>query len=179
MNRRQFLVGSAVTFVAAAGAVGYQSQQYQPDLALLRHRLEQWQGIALTSDGQWQVSEIFQHLSQSVLGSLHGFPTLKPSWFRHTIGPMALQVFKARGRMSHPLAEPIPGMPAFDMTLSSEAALTQLLTALEQLSQASQFQPHFAYGQLNKTDVIAAHVLHIEQHLSEIRPQTLKAPGSS
>ena len=122
----------------------------------------------MTSAGQWSVSEIFQHLTQSVQGSYLGYPQLRASWFRHSVGPVALTTFKALGRMQHPLDETIPGMPDFVPEQTAATALAALIDALQRFEQAQQLQPHFAYGLLDHADFACAHRLHIEAHLHQI-----------
>jgi hypothetical protein len=68
---------------------------------------------AKTVEGNpWNLSQVLQHLAQSVEFSMRGFPALKGAWFRSTLGSAAFAVFNARGAMSHTLDEPIPGAPA-------------------------------------------------------------------
>ncbi|MDZ7868755.1 MAG: DUF1569 domain-containing protein [Rheinheimera sp.] len=163
MNRRKFLlVSAAVAGTAAAGLYGAGSR-FVADLAELQQELKQMTGKTLHSSGSWNVSQIFQHLAQSVRGSYQGYPQ-----FQHSIGPLALQGFKAAGAMRHPLDEAIPGMPDLDAGLDPQVALAALLQALEEFSAATTLSPHFAYGTLSHADFQAAHQLHIRQHLSQI-----------
>jgi hypothetical protein len=37
------------------------------------------------------------------------------------------------------------------------------------ISYSNQFAPHFAYGELTKAEYATAHVLHIKNHLEEIK----------
>lgn len=158
----------AVALPVVAAGVGVAASRFSPEYEPLLARLLALQGKALQSSGSWNPSQIFQHLHQSVLGSLQGFPEAKPAWFSYTIGPLALQVFKAAGAMQHPLDQPIPGMAALDPDLPVEFALGQLVATLQNFNDSNALQPHFAYGALSKFDYLAAHQLHIEQHLTEI-----------
>lgn len=188
MQRRTFLL-SALALAASglgltAGTMAWRSARFQPDLTALMQQLQQWQGqltqagFQLQSQGSWNASQIFQHLAQSVAGSYQGYPLVKPAWFRHSIGPLALHSFKALGRMQHPLTEPIAGMPALDPALPLSQALDLLLDALRQFLLSQQLAEHFAYGGLTHADYQAAHWLHIRQHLSEISgPSTTKPPS--
>lgn len=168
MNRRKFLVlGAAITGAGVAGVYAAGSR-FVADLATLQQELRQMTGKPLQSSGRWNVSQIFQHLAQSVRGSYLGYPQQRSWWFQHSIGPLALQGFKAAGAMQHPLDEAIPGMPALDATLDPQLALADLILALDEFAAASTLAPHFAYGKLSHADFQAAHQLHIRQHLSEI-----------
>lgn len=168
MNRRKFLLaGVAVAGAGAAGLYGAGSR-FVADLAALQQELRQMAGKTLHSSGSWNVSQIFQHLAQSVRGSYQGYPQQRSWWFQHSIGPLALQGFKAAGAMRHPLDEAIPGMPDLNAALDSQVALAALLQALDEFAAATTLAPHFAYGLLNHADFQAAHQLHIRQHLSQI-----------
>lgn len=168
MNRRKFIIGGVSLVAAGSAALAVKSHGYQPQLPALLTRLEQLRGASLQSTTAWNASQVLQHLAQSVEGSIHGFAELKPAWFRASVGPIALAVFKARGAMSHPLTEPIPGAGALDAQVPTDAALDRLLAALQELQQLTQAHPHFAYGELSLQDSLAAHQLHIEQHLTAL-----------
>lgn len=168
MNRRKFLLaGVAVAGASAAGLYGA-SNRFVADLAALQQELRQMAGKTLYSSGSWNVSQIFQHLTQSVRGSYQGYPQQRNWWFQHSIGPLALQGFKAAGAMRHPLDEAIPGMADLDAMLDPQVALATLLQALDEFAAATTLAPHFAYGTLSHADFQAAHQLHIRQHLSQI-----------
>jgi hypothetical protein len=168
MNRRKFLlVSAAVAGTGVAGVYGAGSR-FVADLTALQQELQQMAGKTLSSSGSWNVSQIFQHLAQSVRGSYQGYPQQRSWWFQHSIGPLALQGFKAAGAMRHPLDEAIPGMPDLDAALDPQVALAALLQALDAFAAATTLAPHFAYGTLSHADFQAAHQLHIRQHLSQI-----------
>lgn len=167
MHRRKFLLGGVTLMATAVVGMQLAAGRFVPDLANLTAELAQLEGKTLRSSGRWNVSQIFQHLTQSVRGSYQGYPQQRGWWFQHSIGPLALQGFKAAGVMRHPLDEVIPGMPALDAGLDPQLALTALLQALREFS-ASTLAPHFAYGVLSHADFQAAHQLHIRQHLSQI-----------
>lgn len=127
------------------------------------------QGRPLRATGAWSPGKVFAHLEQSVRCSMQGYPDMKPAWFRHTLGPAALFVFEARGAMSHPLDEPIPGAPALAEDLDGQVALGSLVDALATFAVfEGPLAPHFAYGELDHSRYARAHVLHIRQHLTEI-----------
>lgn len=172
MNRRSFIIAGIATVIAGSGAVTVSAHRYQTNIGVLLTRLESLRGTTFQSSSAWNASQVFQHLAQSVEGSIHGFAELKPAWFRASIGPVALSVFKARGKMTHPLTEPIPGAAELDASVSTDAALDRLLAALKELHNLTQAQPHFAYGDLSLPDSIAAHQLHIEQHLTTLTVQS-------
>lgn len=97
---------------------------------------------------------------------------MKPLLFRRTVGPAAFQAFAWRGRMSHDLAEPIPGAPALDAGLEAADATARLQAALQAFRQATgPLRPHFAYGALDKADYELAHAMHLANHFSAFIPR--------
>lgn len=168
MNRRKFLLAGGAMTAATVTGISLAGSRFEADLTALKAELMQLAGKTLQSSGSWNVSQIFQHLAQSVRGSYQGYPQQRSWWFVHSIGPLALQGFKAAGAMRHPLDEAIPGMPELDAALDPQVALAALLQALDEFTAASTLAPHFAYGVLSHADFQAAHQLHIRQHLTQI-----------
>ena len=168
MNRRHFLYTLAAVPVLAVAGIELASSRFKPEPDALLAKLEGLKGQQLNSSGSWSPTMVFQHLTQSVMGSITGYPEHKAAWFTHTVGPLALKVFRTAGAMQHPLDQPIPGMPELDANLPAETALEQLISALQLFQKSTTLQPHFAYGTLNHSDFMAAHQLHIEQHLTQI-----------
>lgn len=169
MQRRHFLLAAVATPLLLGGAVTGTAHLRSFNLNELLSRLENLQQHNLTSTGQWSVSEVFQHCTQSIQGSLTGYPLAFSPVFQHSVGPAALAVFRSAGAMRHNLAEMIPGAEPLNAQLSPQAALENLIHVLTQFMQyEGDLAPHFAYGQLDKTTYSAAHYLHIQNHLREI-----------
>jgi Protein of unknown function (DUF1569) len=123
----------------------------------------------IKTSGAWQLSMILEHLSQSIEMSLEGFPQSKSALFQNTLGAAAFTVFKWRGQMSHSLSELIPGAPVLIPAPTWRPAAARLRTAMIRFTaHKGILQPHFAYGQLIKTDYAAAHTMHIANHQDEI-----------
>lgn len=121
--------------------------------------------------GAWDLAQVLHHAAQSVEYSLGGFPHLKPAWFRATVGPLAFSVFSARGRMSHGLAEPIPGAPAIPAGMALDAAVDRMMAALRAFeAHTGPLAPHFAYGALDKKAFERAHLMHLANHWDEVAP---------
>ncbi|MDG9930320.1 MULTISPECIES: DUF1569 domain-containing protein [unclassified Pseudomonas] len=175
MQRRTLLKGAAVGGVVALGAGFWALPTGAAPAALsldgARQVLEGLKGHALVSVQGWTPTEVFNHCAQSIEYSLDGYPQLKPGWFRHSVGPAAFAVFSARGAMRHPLTEAIPGAAPLAEPASQEAALLRLQLAFERFaSHEGKLQPHFAYGVLDHEEYAQAHVMHLYNHLSLIRP---------
>lgn len=119
--------------------------------------------------GAWDLAQVLHHAAQSVEYSLGSFPQPKAAWFRATIGPLAFSVFSARGRMSHGLAEPIPGAPAIAAGQPLDAAVERLVAALRAFdAHSGPLAPHFAYGALDKKAYERAHLMHLANHWDEV-----------
>ncbi|MGI9288938.1 MAG: DUF1569 domain-containing protein [Pseudomonadales bacterium] len=173
MKRRQLLKMSAVGgTVLGLGSYawlqrGTSAENFTIDAALAQ--LDILSVGAVTSVGGWNPYQIFVHCAQSVEYSMTGFPEHKSKFFKNTAGQLAFSVFSSRGKMSHPLTDPIPGAPAFDLKQDTHGALTRLRKALLEFQQhKGDLEPHFAYGELSKEDYAVAHVIHLNNHLEEI-----------
>ncbi len=119
--------------------------------------------------GAWPLGAVLEHLAQSIEMSMDGFPQAKSALFQGTAGGAAFAFFKWRGRMSHGLAEPIPGAPALVAGAQWQPAAVRLRAAITRFNgYAGPMRPHFAYGALNKPDFALAHSLHIANHQEEI-----------
>jgi hypothetical protein len=142
------------------------NQMTETDLAF--RRLEALDLTAIESTGDWGLGRMFSHLAEGVDFSMHGYPVQKRKLFQATIGTVAFKVFEMRGRMSHGLNEPIPGEVVADP--SAQDGMSRLWTSLETFRDFEGApQPHFAYGELTKQQFGKAHLLHIENHLQEVR----------
>lgn len=177
MNRRQFITISSLSVAGLALGGTALGNGRDFDLTELYQKLTSLKGRTLASSGDWNPAQIFRHCAQSIQGSLTGFPIQKSPLFQHTAGKLALFSFKAAGAMTHPLAEPIPGMAALEPNDDAQQALAALLQTLDafmqQSSSGAALAPHFAYGALSATDYQAAHWLHLQNHLSQISSKAL------
>lgn len=120
------------------------------------------------SAAYWDWAATLVHCAQSIEYSLQGFPSPKSALFQNTLGAAAFKVFTLRGRMSHNLAEPIPGAPALDaQTTDASAAMARLRQAVQDFAlHTGALQPHFAYGALTRAQYEQAHAMHLANHLS-------------
>lgn len=124
----------------------------------------------------WNLSQVLQHLAQSVEFSMQGFPALKGAWFRSSVGSAAFAVFNARGQMSHDLAEPIPGAPALDASQTLKTSVQRLLDAMDAFARFNgTLRPHFAYGELTKPQYERAHLMHLANHWTQFHAKTATA----
>ena len=127
-------------------------------------------------DSPWNLSQVLQHLAQSIEFSMQGFPALKGAWFRHSVGSAAFAVFNARGAMSHSLDEPIPGAPALDASQALKVSVQRLLDAMEGFANFNgTLRPHFAYGELTKPQYERAHLMHLANHWTQFQAKTATA----
>lgn len=171
MKRRSFLFKSSLATVAiASAAVGWRRWQLPeaPSSALI-DELDALRTRELRGTGAWSPYRVFTHLAQSIDFSMAGYPSMKPDWFTHSVGPVAFFAFETAGAMHHGLAEPIPGAAPIAADGDSPQALSDLIASLERfMAHRGRLHPHFAYGALDHRQYAHAHVLHVRDHLREI-----------
>jgi hypothetical protein len=163
--RRQVLVLAAAPLAGAGCSTGTAMR-----FETITQALQALQGLPADarSRGAWTLPQVFNHLAQSIEYSMQGFPEPRSALFQATVGKAAFAVFRARGRMSHGLAEPIPGAPALSAGDVLPAALARLQRSLRDFdAHGGALQPHFAYGALDKADYTRAHLMHLADHWSE------------
>ncbi len=177
MDRRRALKTTTLLLAAAplAGCTGRLEtfwnwkQAQQAVLDLLFHD-------KVVEGNPWNLSQVAQHLAQSIEYSMQGFPALKGAWFRSSVGSAAFAVFNARGAMSHDLAEPIPGAPALDASQALKTSVQRLLDAMDAFAQFNgTLRPHFAYGELTKPQYERAHLMHLANHWTQFQAKTAVA----
>lgn len=131
-------------------------------------RLDALDLSAIGSTGDWGLGRTFSHLAQGVEFSMIGYPEEKPKLFQMTAGKLAFTIFQMRGRMSHGLDEVIPGEVVAEVT--PDEGLNRLWTSLEAFRDFDgPLRPHFAFGHLGKDKFAQVHLMHIENHLEEVR----------
>ncbi len=119
--------------------------------------------------GAWPIGTVLAHLAQSIEMSLDGYPAPRSALFQHTVGTGAFAFFRWKGRMTHGLAEPIPGAPAIAPGTEQQAGAGRLREAIGRFQRhTGPLAPHFAYGPLTRADYAIAHALHIANHRDEI-----------
>ncbi|HSV35930.1 MAG TPA: DUF1569 domain-containing protein [Ramlibacter sp.] len=125
---------------------------------------------SVTAVGAWPMGAVLEHLSQSIEMSMDGFPQPRSALFQSTAGSAAFAFFRWRGRMSHGLAEPIPGAPSLGAGADWRPAALRLRQAIDRFQGYNgALKPHFAYGALSKTEFALAHAFHIANHQDEVR----------
>ncbi len=178
-RRRILLAAGGLAAVGAAGGAGYVASHrdhelaspHFVDLATARRTLEQLHATPMKTRTGWDLPRVLYHAAQSIHGSIDGYPQPKPAWFRASVGSAAFAVFSARGRMSHGLDEPVPGMPSLPDGLALGPAIDYALEALNRFDQhTGPLAPHFAYGALSKADYARAHLMHLANHWDLVVP---------
>jgi len=171
MNRRKvFTTAFATSALLVAGVAVRRSFMGDPSIQETLDMLARLRQSTPTSSGAWNPYQIFTHIAQSIDYSMTGYPELKSPLFRNTAGKTAFFAFSTAGAMKHNLAEPIPGAPAIPSTGSFSDAIGRTMSALRTFAAyQGPLRPHFAYGDLSKEEYTAAHVLHIQNHMQEIR----------
>jgi len=119
--------------------------------------------------GAWPLVAVFDHLAQSIEMSLDGFPRSKGMLFHQTVGVAARTVFRLRGRMHHPLDQPIPGAPPLAFDREWRASAVRLRVAIRRFgAHRGPLAPHFAYGALDRGEYFLVHTWHIADHRAEV-----------
>lgn len=172
MNRRNSIkVLAAGGLVAGVGSYRWLTKSREHPALAVDVALTQLKAIDLAqiqTTGAWEASRTFEHLAQSIEFSMAGFPEMKSELFRKTAGQLAFSVFQARGRMSHGLDAEIPGEVVAPSFPDPELSRARLIASLEQFDGFDgALKPHFAYGELSKSDYAVAHVMHINNHMEE------------
>lgn len=124
----------------------------------------------LRFEGNWSFGKVLSHCAQSIEFSFSGYPEMKSSLFRGSVGKIAFSVFAFKNKMNHGLEEPIPGAQDIDNQTEMKVGAKRLLYAIELFSKAeeSSLRPHFAYGELTKEEYDLAHTLHIKNHMERL-----------
>ncbi|TNJ33723.1 DUF1569 domain-containing protein [Arenimonas terrae] len=178
MQRRRFLTFSAwsaaTLAVAGGGGALWLSGQPAPIVGFdsMAQAREWLQALATNPAARsltdWPLAQVLEHCAQSVEFSLDGFPQPKPALFQDTAGALAFAAFNRRGAMRHGLTEAIPGAPPLAAT-DLAAAAARLHAAFDRFeAHDAPLQPHFAYGELDKTRYTRAHLLHLANHAQRI-----------
>jgi hypothetical protein len=176
MKRRQFIKAAMISssvFIGVGGS-GFllidevNEEELTIDVAL--KKLDALSNASLVSFGEWNAFQIFTHCAQSVEYSMSQFPVHKSIIFKETIGKLAFSIFSSKGKMTHSLSEQIPGAPLVISNMDVAIALNRLKTALIDFKEyQGTIAQHFAYGKLTKQEFEIAHVIHLYNHLQEIK----------
>lgn len=176
-DRRGFIKSSLVAAVAAPQLIvsGCSGDAIDRKLAFktLEEGFREAERLArveiVTIEEGFSLPQTLVHCAQSIEYSIRGFPESKSALFQKTLGSVAFNVFSQRGRMSHNLEEAIPGAEALSPTIPIDQALQRLQNAIESFRQAETgLKPHFAYGELSRTEYELAHAMHLANHFSAI-----------
>ncbi len=176
MKRRQFIKASMASGAAIAG-IGTGTflliEEVSKDsltVGFALKKLDELSNESLLSSGEWEPYQIFTHCAQSVEFSMSQFPEHKSGLFKSTFGKLAFSIFSSKGKMTHRLNEEIPSAPTLTKSLDSIVALNRLKKSLIEFdSYQGTLAPHFAYGELTKDEYEKAHLMHLYNHLQEIK----------
>jgi hypothetical protein len=176
MKRRQFVKASLASGVAiigiGAGTFQLIEEVSQDNLTIdfALKKLDELSNENVSSLGEWDPYQIFTHCAQSVEFSMSQFPEHKSNIFKSTVGKLAFSMFSSKGKMTHGLNEPIPRAPKITKNLDSMIALNRLKKSLIEFnSYQGTLAPHFAYGELTKDEYEKAHLMHLYNHLQQIK----------
>ena len=176
-TRRSVVIGAfalpaTVSVAALVGCQGNAPPDRQLAFSSLADAAQELDRLAaaqgLTSAAVWSWGQTLEHCAQSIEFSMQGFPEPKYRLFQNTVGSAAFEVFAWRGRMTHDLAEPIPGAPSLAAGAEDGVAVERLRTAIAHFRQWTKpLRPHFAYGALDKERYELAHAMHLANHFAQ------------
>ncbi len=117
------------------------------------------------SRGEMSPGQVLKHCSDSIQMSMDGYPAMKSEVFRSTLGKVASWLFLNLGVMFHSLDDPIPGADEMGPVSLAEGvkALRGSVEAFRRFDKA--LKPHFAYGDLSKSNYEKVHAMHVANHL--------------
>jgi hypothetical protein len=163
--------GAAIVGISAGTFLlidGNNPENLTVDYAL--KKLDEISNKNLLSLGDWDPYQIFTHCAQSVEFSMSQFPEHKSNFFKSTVGKLAFSIFSSKGKMTHGLNEPIPSAPKLTKSVDSMKALNRLKKSLIEFNRyQGALAPHFAYGELTKDEYEKAHLMHLYNHLQQIK----------
>jgi hypothetical protein len=175
MNRRKFLKLSAVgglVVVISGGAITWvaiEESSTPLTSASIIQMIDKLASQKVISNGGWSPYKVFVHCAQSVDYSIDGYPNHKSTLFKNTAGKVAFSLFTKKRKMTHNLTEAIPGAPLIEQTGNISESLASLKTALIRFEQFNgALKPHFAYGELSKSQYELAHAMHFVNHLKAL-----------
>jgi hypothetical protein len=178
MKRRELLIrsGAAASIPAALSGCAGTLDRFPTWKAGQEAVLDLLFREQVVAGNPWNLSQVLQHLAQSIEFSMQGFPEMKGAVVRAIAGNVVFPLFSARGAMTHSLDEPIPGAPALDAALVLKAAVQRLLDAMEAFAKfQGTLRPHFAYGELTKPQYERAHLMHLANHWTQFQAKTATA----
>ncbi|MCB1176729.1 MAG: DUF1569 domain-containing protein [Leptospiraceae bacterium] len=124
---------------------------------------------SITTTGNWDINQIFEHMAQSIEYSLSGYPDNKPYIIRKTIGRIVLSKFLGQGYMSHDLNSPIPGAPTLNKNPDFKPGISRLKNAIYSfINYTGEPKIHFVYDSVSKKEYDKIHAMHIANHLSAL-----------
>ncbi len=175
MNRRNFIKLTAVgglVVIVSAGVITWVAIEPSDEPLTSASVLEMIDNLAkqeITSKSGWGPYKVFVHCAQSVDYSIDGYPSHKSAFFKNTAGKLAFSLFTKKRKMSHNLTEAIPGAPSIEEAGNINESLTLLKNSLNRFEQFNgDLKPHFAYGELTKSQYELAHAMHFVNHLKEL-----------
>jgi Protein of unknown function (DUF1569) len=122
-----------------------------------------------TTLGHWSLSQICNHLTQSLTWTVDGFPKLAPWFVRKTIGPLVLRRILRTGRFPDGIKLPAPYLPK--PGLDDRAEAEALRAALRHFaSHTGPLSNHPMAGQIARADWERFHGIHCAHHLAFVVP---------
>lgn len=119
--------------------------------------------------GRWSLGQICKHLTQTINGSVEGFPEKAPWVIRKTVGPIAKRHVLSSGKMPTGMKLPEKHLPRPDLDARAEAeALRGALSFYS--AHVGPLADHPLFGPLGHDQWSLLHCIHCAHHLSFAEP---------
>lgn len=123
----------------------------------------------IKSTTEWSTYQTFVHCAKTIDYSMDGYPLLKPTIIRNTIGKIAIGKFFRQGYMKHNLLADVPGSSNIENGGSTQEGIQILLNSIERFkSNEKELKMHLLFGQLSKKQYDYYFAMHIADHLSSL-----------
>lgn len=115
---------------------------------------------------EWSPYKIFVHCSKTIEYSMTGYPILKPTFIRNTVGKIAFHKFMKQGFMKHSLVADVPGSPPIEVEGTFQEGKEMLIHSIEKfMNYKGNLWMHLLFGKLSKEQYDKYFAMHIADHL--------------
>lgn len=119
--------------------------------------------------GNWNLSQVVQHLTKTMHGSIDGLP-LRPNWLIRFFGKLLLKRSFLEGPMPSGFQLPPSAAALLPDEQDQAQAISGLRAAVDLLQRVTDRAPHAILGEITLADWDRVHLRHAELHLSFLRP---------
>ena len=118
----------------------------------------------VSTSSQFSAGQTLAHCAQSLDMQRAGFPQMKPTLVRKTVGLIARSVFLRKGTMSHSTDAVIPGAPELPEVELAESVSALRRAITDFLSHEGSLSEHFMFGAVDMQTAERLQAMHIANH---------------